>query len=111
MAPKDESPDKDERVNVSRRNFLKTAGVGSLATAPEDDSVLEKFYRQVRPWGFWGPVVANIRRADPAFKPNKEFGRDMLNVAVATGQTATGVASYGPPRMIMAGFKISGLSH
>jgi xanthine dehydrogenase YagT iron-sulfur-binding subunit len=33
MAPKDESPDKDGRVNVSRRNFLKTAGVGSLATA------------------------------------------------------------------------------
>ena len=33
MAPKDDSPDKDERVNVSRRNFLKTAGVGSLATA------------------------------------------------------------------------------
>jgi len=33
MAPKDESPDKDDRVNVSRRNFLKTAGVGSLATA------------------------------------------------------------------------------
>jgi len=33
MAPKDESPSKDDRVNVSRRNFLKTAGVGSLATA------------------------------------------------------------------------------
>ncbi len=31
MAPKDES--RDDRVNVSRRNFLKTAGVGSLATA------------------------------------------------------------------------------
>jgi solute:Na+ symporter, SSS family len=57
--------------------------VGSLATEPEDDSVLEKFYRQVRPWGFWGPVVANIRKADPAFEPNKEFGRDMVNVAVA----------------------------
>ena len=33
MAPKDESREKDDRVNVSRRNFLKTAGVGSLATA------------------------------------------------------------------------------
>ncbi len=57
--------------------------VGSLATAPEEDGVLEKFYRQVRPWGFWGPVIANIRKADPAFQPNAEFGRDMLNVAVA----------------------------
>jgi xanthine dehydrogenase YagT iron-sulfur-binding subunit len=33
MAPKDEIPEKSERVNFSRRTFLKTAGVGSLATA------------------------------------------------------------------------------
>ncbi len=31
MAPKDEQLDKTERVSVSRRDFLKTAGVGSLA--------------------------------------------------------------------------------
>jgi xanthine dehydrogenase YagT iron-sulfur-binding subunit len=30
---KDDLPDKPDRVNVSRRDFLKTAGVGSLATA------------------------------------------------------------------------------
>src|SRR6266446_6384214 len=41
MAPKDESPDKDDRVNVSRRNFLKTAGVGSLATAVTTVGVAE----------------------------------------------------------------------
>ncbi len=33
MPPKDETPEKPERFNVSRRDFLKTAGVGSLATA------------------------------------------------------------------------------
>src|SRR5712691_6463676 len=33
MAPKDDFPEKSERFNVSRRNFLKTAGVGSLASA------------------------------------------------------------------------------
>ena len=33
MAPKDEIPEKAERFSVSRRNFLKTAGVGSLASA------------------------------------------------------------------------------
>jgi outer membrane receptor protein involved in Fe transport len=32
---------------------------------------------------------------------------NLFNVAVATGQTATGITSYGPPRMIMAGFKVS----
>jgi len=42
MAPKDEQPDKkDDRVNVSRRNFLKTAGVGSLATAVTSVGVAE----------------------------------------------------------------------
>jgi xanthine dehydrogenase YagT iron-sulfur-binding subunit len=33
MAPKDEFLKKPDRVSVSRRNFLKTAGVSSLATA------------------------------------------------------------------------------
>src|ERR1700736_877533 len=33
MSPKDEMPEKPERFSVSRRDFLKTAGVGSLATA------------------------------------------------------------------------------
>jgi xanthine dehydrogenase YagT iron-sulfur-binding subunit len=31
MAPKDKDPREGERVNVSRRDFLRTAGVGSLA--------------------------------------------------------------------------------
>ena len=33
MAPKDELPEKSERPGFSRRDFLKTAGVSSLATA------------------------------------------------------------------------------
>jgi xanthine dehydrogenase YagT iron-sulfur-binding subunit len=33
MPPKDETPEKPERFSVSRRDFLKTAGVGSLASA------------------------------------------------------------------------------
>ena len=32
---------------------------------------------------------------------------NLFNAAVATGQTATNVTSYGPPRIIVAGFKIS----
>jgi len=47
-----------------------------------EHGVLEAFYRQVRPWGFWGPVVESIRKTDPAFQPNKEFGHDMMNVAI-----------------------------
>jgi SSS family solute:Na+ symporter len=56
---------------------------GSLWTAPEEEGVVEAFYRQVRPWGLWGPVVARLQQADPSFQPNQEFGRDMLNVAIA----------------------------
>jgi aerobic-type carbon monoxide dehydrogenase small subunit (CoxS/CutS family) len=33
MAPNDEHPEKPERINVSRRSFLKTAGVSSLAAS------------------------------------------------------------------------------
>ena len=41
MAPKDEFPEKPDRVSVSRRNFLKTAGVSSLATAVTSVGVVE----------------------------------------------------------------------
>jgi xanthine dehydrogenase YagT iron-sulfur-binding subunit len=41
MAPKDEFLKPPDRVNVSRRNFLKTAGVSSLATAVASAGVAE----------------------------------------------------------------------
>jgi xanthine dehydrogenase YagT iron-sulfur-binding subunit len=41
MAPKDQFPEKPDRVSVSRRNFLKTAGVSSLATAVTSVGVAE----------------------------------------------------------------------
>ncbi len=34
--------------------------VGTLLTKPEDDAVLMDFYRRVRPWGFWGPVLRKV---------------------------------------------------
>jgi hypothetical protein len=57
--------------------------LGSLLSDPEPDDVLVRFYRQVRPWGFWGPVLAKVRAADPAFRENRNMGRDAFNVAVA----------------------------
>ncbi|HOY58273.1 MAG TPA: Na+:solute symporter [Verrucomicrobiota bacterium] len=53
-----------------------------LLTAPEDMDVLKRFYRTVRPWGRWGPVLAQCRAEDPALKPNRDFRRDMFNVAI-----------------------------
>jgi len=56
--------------------------VVSLLTEPDDEEVLKKFYRQVRPWGFWGPIREKVMKEDSGFRPNTAFGRDMINVAV-----------------------------
>jgi hypothetical protein len=55
---------------------------GTLLTPAEDDEVLMAFYRKVRPWGFWGPILAKVRQEDPAFEPNRDFWRDMFNIVV-----------------------------
>ena len=55
---------------------------GTLLTKAEDDEVLKDFYRRVRPWGFWGPVLKKVQQDDPGFRPNPDFWRDMFNVAV-----------------------------
>ena len=55
---------------------------GTWLTKPEDEEVLKDFYRRVRPWGFWGPILAKVRAEDPTFKRNKDFWRDMFNVVV-----------------------------
>jgi Na+/proline symporter len=54
----------------------------SLLTPPDDAEVLKKFYKQVRPWGFWGPIRQQVMREDPSFIPNGDFARDMINVTV-----------------------------
>jgi Na+/proline symporter len=56
--------------------------VGTLFTPAEDDAVLKSFYRRVRPWGFWGPILEKVKKDDPSFEPNHDFGRDMFNIAV-----------------------------
>lgn len=55
---------------------------GTFSTPPEPMDVLKQFYRNVRPWGFWGPVQDAVMAEDPAFVPNRHFRRDMANVAV-----------------------------
>jgi Na+/proline symporter len=58
--------------------------LGTYLTKPEEESVLKDFYRRVRPWGFWGPVYRKIVAEDPSFQRNKDFFRDMFNIAVGT---------------------------
>jgi Na+/proline symporter len=56
--------------------------IGTLSTEPESDEILMDFYRRVRPWGFWGPILKKVIAEDPSFKRNKDFCRDMFNIAV-----------------------------
>ena len=58
---------------------------GTWLTAPEDEEVLKDFYRRVRPWGFWGPILKKVQQEDPSFQANKDFFRDMFNVVVGIG--------------------------
>lgn len=56
--------------------------IGCLLTPPDDEETLKKFYKQTRPWGFWGPIRDKVIAEDPNFKPNKDFGRDSFNVII-----------------------------
>lgn len=53
-----------------------------LRTPSEKDEVLESFYRNVRPWGFWKPVYENLVRKNPNLQKNTNFRRDAFNVGV-----------------------------
>jgi Na+/proline symporter len=62
--------------------------VGTYSAPATDTDVLKKFYKQVRPWGFWKPVHEMVIAEDPSFVPNKRFKLDMFNVVLGIiGQT------------------------
>lgn len=56
--------------------------IGTYTAKPVDEDVLKAFYKNVRPWGFWKPIHDKVVADDPGFEANKNFGRDMFNVAV-----------------------------
>ncbi len=55
---------------------------GTLLTKPDSPDILCKFYKNVRPWGFWGPIKKLVKDSDPKFEENKDFSRDLINVIV-----------------------------
>ena len=56
--------------------------VGTYAAPPTDIEVLKKFYRTVRPWGFWQPIHELVVADDASFTGNKRFKLDMFNVVL-----------------------------
>ncbi len=76
-------PMRDEYVSLLVLGISALASlVVCLATRPENDEVLKGFYRTVRPWGFWGPIYRKLKDEYPAFQLNRNFGRDVFNLAV-----------------------------
>jgi SSS family solute:Na+ symporter len=58
--------------------------IGTYASAPTDEKTLISFYRNVRPWGFWGPIRRKVVALDPGFQENRSFQRDLFNVVIGT---------------------------
>src|ERR1700686_2733259 len=91
MAPKDDFPDKvkDDRVNVSRRNFLKTAGVGSLATARTAVGVTEVAAQSgpaaIGPGDVPVTLMVNGKRLDLKIEPRVTLLDAIRNRADLTG--------------------------
>jgi solute:Na+ symporter, SSS family len=56
--------------------------LGTCLSKPEEEAILKHFYKNVRPWGFWGPIKAKVMQEDPTFEPNGDFWRDCFNVVV-----------------------------
>ena len=55
---------------------------GTFWSKADDEAVLKKFYKQVNPWGWWGPIRAKVMAEDPGFVPNRNAAHDLTNVAV-----------------------------
>ncbi|WP_298141145.1 sodium:solute symporter family protein [Flavobacterium sp.] len=61
--------------------------LGSYAAPPTEKAVLQNFYKNVRPWGFWKPIHDELALEDPTLEKNKNFKLNMFNVLLGiTGQ-------------------------
>ncbi|MGB2846809.1 MAG: sodium:solute symporter family protein [Saprospiraceae bacterium] len=56
--------------------------IGTYSAPPTNEDTLKKFYKNVRPWGFWKPIEEKVLAEDPGFQPNRDFKKDMLNIVI-----------------------------
>ena len=55
---------------------------GTLLSPPTHEKTLIRFYRSVRPWGFWKPIHEKVMALYPDFKKNTNFRKDMFNIFI-----------------------------
>ncbi|RNC84586.1 MAG: sodium:solute symporter [Balneola sp.] len=58
--------------------------IGTFTAPPVEEEVLKKFYKTVKPWGFWKPIHDKVVAEDPNFVKNTGFKSDMFNVVIGT---------------------------
>ena len=56
--------------------------LGTYLSAPTNMEVLKSFYKNVRPWGFWKPVLNELKKDDITAEKNSDFWLDMGNCAI-----------------------------
>ena len=55
---------------------------GTFLTPPTNSAVLQNFYKNVRPWGWWKPVREELQKQEKGIKKNSDFARDILNCLI-----------------------------
>ncbi|MEX0314914.1 MAG: sodium:solute symporter family protein [Allomuricauda sp.] len=56
--------------------------LGTYFTKPTDITILKSFYKEVKPWGWWKPVINQLKEEDSGFEKNNDFWMDMMNCAI-----------------------------
>ncbi|WP_420603054.1 sodium:solute symporter family protein [Flagellimonas sp.] len=56
--------------------------LGTYLTKPTEVEVLKSFYKNVKPWGWWKPIYAQLKNEDASFEKNNDFWLDMVNCAI-----------------------------
>jgi len=56
--------------------------IGTFLEPLPNREQVKLFYKQTRPWGFWGPIKKEVMAEDPSFVPNMDFKRDSFNIVV-----------------------------
>ena len=56
--------------------------VGTYISPLENREDVKRFYKETKPWGFWGPIKREVMQEDPDFIPNQELGKDTINILI-----------------------------
>jgi Na+/proline symporter len=57
----------------------------SQLTKPSDPLILNRFYEDIQPGGFWKPIKNLVKEKDPSFKKESSFALDLGNACLGIG--------------------------